>query len=168
MLSGAPFRFLSLSACTLIKSLYKITTLIIIPELRNRIYDFATENSDDECAVKIGDVKRVFFHLTQTCRQIRSEFCPIYMAKTGIYTKDVDVIPFLKVFIPSWKDEAKEKNSSIADILVYCDDTWRKSEVSLFTLLRLTVMAPNVRITFRESSDYLNRQFDDIFNHQAA
>ena len=66
-------------------------------EIRNRIYDFATEPQSDW---QIGNSN--FLHLTQTCRQIRTEYRPIWMANATVSLGEGEIFKYLNIFFSGW------------------------------------------------------------------
>ncbi|PVI05312.1 hypothetical protein DM02DRAFT_725273 [Periconia macrospinosa] len=96
----------------------RVTSLLDLPaEIRNRIYDFATERTNlPTCApllVHHGRRSprrtrpwpaanfwsfRLFFGLTQVCRQIRAEYRPMWLSNSTVRIKFHKLEHFLEVF----------------------------------------------------------------------
>ncbi|KAI4910855.1 hypothetical protein J4E90_007111 [Alternaria incomplexa] len=75
-------------------------------ELRNRIYNYAQEPRDVHLTRKptqqheqTNKTHRQFFGLTQVCRQLRSEYLPMYMAQTKVHIQCVDSLLYINTFI---------------------------------------------------------------------
>lgn len=91
------------------------------PEVRNNIYAFACEANESPlehlpsvpCPNKLSK-GRQFYNLTQVCRQIRTEFLPIYARMNAIRLPYPALDSYLKDFVrPLYKD-----NASIGNIMV--------------------------------------------------
>jgi hypothetical protein len=112
-------------------------------ELRNRMYDFTKEMEFEPCfppplftRIK-PDMKgrppysRAFFALTQTCKQLRLEFRPLWLRDSSVQLKFDDIVPFVATFYPlvaeydnapkllviSWHHDYEERDSDLDDVL---------------------------------------------------
>ncbi|KAI4942696.1 hypothetical protein J4E91_009865 [Alternaria rosae] len=89
-------------------------------ELRNRIYGFAQEPDDIHLVHKLtrqyeyaGQPKRQFFGLTQACRQLRTEYLPIYKAQTRVQIQCLDSLPYINTFVLPTGTEPKQARGNL-------------------------------------------------------
>ncbi|KZM18881.1 hypothetical protein ST47_g9967 [Ascochyta rabiei] len=74
-------------------------------ELRNRIYNYTVEENTIKLGKKQEPLKsrlatnRQFFSLTQVCRSIRSEFSPLYRARTWVSLIPQDLYDYIGTFL---------------------------------------------------------------------
>jgi hypothetical protein len=134
-------------------------------ELRNRIYDFAKEagfatfappplfsTSKPATSGRPFNVGRRFFALTQTSKQIRSEFRPLWLRGSSIRIKFDDIDRFIdtfygtvaeydnapKLLIISWDDHYDEDSPDDLDDVLF----------DVAPLLRLRAFCPTSSINF--------------------
>lgn len=107
-----PFRFLDLPAVEFRSGLAKVSMLTPLLELRNYTYNLIAEATQHASSIEIYNnstpwyARRPvynwgFMGLTQSCRTLRSEFRPLYMAKLQVTIEAPDVPVFLNTFLSS-------------------------------------------------------------------
>lgn len=123
--------------------------LTALPEVRNRIYHFATKDTlsfkplyecEDENPRRLACVskgaqwspyqwtvsRRSYLGLTQTCRQLRKEFFPIHQALIPVVILFDELLDYLKTFTVDVKVAIVEVqiprrcNTNIRDIILLC------------------------------------------------
>jgi hypothetical protein len=114
-----PFRFLDLSAGTIICNPYRFQYADFFTEFRNRVYYFATEDCNTrEYAVEVfktpasakltkpyAERTWKFFALTQICKQIRAEYRPLWMRAAAFCFRSINIgNKFIETFMPSPAD----------------------------------------------------------------
>jgi hypothetical protein len=103
-------RFLSLPA-GMLYPLLQPDICLTVTELRNRIYDFARDTPIEEMTKvplllqnrpkpAIANSARGFLAFTQTCRQIRAEYRPIWMRNSYVCIDFDDFEAFVDTFCP--------------------------------------------------------------------
>lgn len=86
-----PFRFLDLSP-GMSARYYELLTPVL--ELRNHVYSYATDP---------GGPRLYYLHLTQVCRQLRSEFRPHYLSNTWMEEHIQGIQGYLDAMVPQWR-----------------------------------------------------------------
>jgi hypothetical protein len=134
-----PLSFLDLSAGTARTFPDATPVLTCSSELRNRVYNYATEHRYQT---------RHFLALTQTCKQIRAEFRPIYL-QSGIHLTFGKLLPFLDVFLPS-KYQAGDipMDEFAADLRVDASHGSIHRGNDILLTIQLLKAAPNVHVRF--------------------
>jgi hypothetical protein len=147
-----PFPFLDLYTGMAVSVLenHKKVFQSIIPELRLHVYSYAIDLESDPSE------EASFVHLTQTCRQIRAEFRPIYMAapNSHLNLQHHELEGYLDAFLSGWNLPEIDKSGFMANIVLVNGVDWRKfanfspTKPSLIVpLLQLLASAPQVHIT---------------------
>ncbi|KAF1846130.1 uncharacterized protein K460DRAFT_377418 [Cucurbitaria berberidis CBS 394.84] len=118
------------------------------PELRNRIYHFAQEihfhphgevppllvKTTKATVLQQPYSARKFFALTQACKQIRSEFRPLWLRKSALRIEMKNVRPFITTYYPkteeyknapsllmvSWDHGDGEDDDVLSDVTLLC------------------------------------------------
>lgn len=156
-------------------------------ELRNRIYSFCQEDGvvllrpkaqflskdgnsssgcDEDCDCEnninchFALATHTFFSLTQTCRQIRSEFRPIYLEQTQIA---VDLWDLDEGFIPIFLTPTGTSVDDVVGNLVIA--IFLKEEVYYYNItpiIRLAQQAKRLNVTIAYSKDYLCSHGNDF------
>lgn len=108
-------------------------------ELHNSIY---------EHFLHLNSTERDFLHLTQVCRQIRSELRPLYMdTRSWIDLKACQAAQYLDAFLPGWGSPSTDQTASrpftfIAIRLRCAGPRWSSIDPSDYPLLTL----PDVQV----------------------
>jgi hypothetical protein len=140
--------------------------LLSLPgELLNQIFNYCQETipfyeNDDESwfdalylhhepssskPARLIQDRRQFFGLTQTCRKLRAEFRPLYMAQTQVYIKLQEVSNYMEAFLPSTNMAATQCHQANFVILV---PMALEHKVDLIPLIELRLHAPHVKFFF--------------------
>jgi hypothetical protein len=138
-----PLSFLDLSAGTA-RTFPDATSVLNSPlELRNRVYSYAAERRYQT---------RHFLALTQTCKQIRVEFRPIYL-QSGIHLTLSKLLPFLDVFLPSkYQDGDVPMDEFAADLRVDASHGSLHRGNDILSTVLLLEAAPNVHVRFVDNT----------------
>ncbi|KAF1954967.1 hypothetical protein CC80DRAFT_566153 [Byssothecium circinans] len=159
--------------------------LDLCPEIRNRIYDYATEpftervEADDDDRVdppllsflfenkspypRSTYSSRQFFGLTQTCQQIRTEYRPVWLRNSIARIRFHDLKYFLAIFYP------KENNIGPKILQIVWDgnkDCGLDRMVDLLPLLHLRASNENTRVEFIPYAhlEWKKPQINETFN----
>ncbi|KAF2023368.1 hypothetical protein EK21DRAFT_118842 [Setomelanomma holmii] len=157
-------------------ALKRMTLLDLPGEIRNRIYDAAVGGENTQCKLSppeaananpddetsSGDpekrqlyafLDRAWLGLTQTCRQLRIEFLPIYFANLDIMIDYWNVYDYLATFIfqgklnedPTTKEYTLSLSSSHNEI---------SPSINIAPLLRTYKKSPGFKLNFGEDHRY--------------
>ena len=122
-------------------------------EIRNRIYSFAKEDDKTEFAIKQdpNGTKPAwqFLALAQVCRDIRSEYLPLYRASLNLQVQPKYVYPCLDTFfVPSGvKHEGVVGRLEVAPPCGL-GNTGRTQEIDLKRLIMLSSVAQDFHVRF--------------------
>jgi hypothetical protein len=134
-----PLSFLDLSAGTARTFSNTIPVLTCSSELRNRVYSYAAERRYQT---------RHFLALTQTCKQIRAEFRPIYL-QSGIHLTLSKLLSFLDVFLSREHQDGDIPMDEIAaDLRVDASHGSFHGGNDILLTIQLLKAAPNVHVRF--------------------
>ncbi|KAH7093556.1 hypothetical protein FB567DRAFT_176069 [Paraphoma chrysanthemicola] len=150
-------------------------SLLDIPgEVRNRIYEVARKGfaptvtlrspfldySDEDDVPPNPYVSRPFLGLTQTCRQIRTEFLPIYFRTLDVCLDYSDVYDYLAAFI--WQGQLNEGpkfdefniclSNDIQTLYGHTENTYERMNIA--PLLRLYKTMPDFDLGFIDNHDF--------------
>jgi len=130
----------------------------MLTELRNRIYNYAQEPGDVHLIHKptqqheqTNTTERQFFGLTQACRQLRTEYLPIYRAQTKVHIQCLDSLSYIKTFILPIGADPKQARGNL---IVQLPDQWYESRGALSPqrdithVINLCGSAPQVNVAF--------------------
>ena len=147
-------------------------------ELRNRIYDFCTEPKPRQLP---RSPRPEYSHrpfglygsLQYACRQVRTEFRPVYMARTALIVHQSTADTFLKIFYPqstrnSLSNEAQSAERSAYELPAFNQTaiygvqgniqlrTYFGQRYDATLLARLCIQHKHFRVTFLEASASLD------------
>lgn len=101
------------------------------------------------------DTKRQYLGLTQVCRQIRSEFLPLYKAQTTVSLLPVDVHDYMNTWVaPSSIDDDKIIGHVIID--VFDEEPEQLRILDIKPLLKLLRRARHLRVETFDIMDWLS------------
>ncbi|KAI8931002.1 hypothetical protein NX059_012013 [Plenodomus lindquistii] len=150
-------------------------------ELRNRIYEFATEDCTREfvlrsykrgyselcvfCARATTDtvVKRQYYSLTQVCHQIRNEYLPLYRARTETYIRLDDINEYINSIIVVPGSAASEAIGKVVVISETCDLD-AQQPFDLLALAKQAQTAPGFSIAMGRSMSNCNFMFNEEYS----
>ncbi|KAF9697510.1 hypothetical protein EKO04_004118 [Ascochyta lentis] len=126
-------------------------------ELRNRIYNFTVEEGtirfqrNQEPPNSNSTTKRQFFSLTQVCRSIRSEFSPLYRARTLVSLTPENLYEYISIFLTPPNITDDQITGLITLNLTANPNT--TSCIDLKPLLQLLQRAKNLHVGTRDIID---------------
>ncbi|KAI8931067.1 hypothetical protein NX059_012078 [Plenodomus lindquistii] len=136
-------------------------SLLALPgELRNRIYDFATDNRHDKQSynyVSYGSVKSVvpqdqdrLHALSQVCKQLRHETRPLLEATSTLSVTISRLLKLIAAIYPTlYTDDSDSRLHQAREKITILLKVDRKYQnVNLAPLMSLRHLAPNVRLSF--------------------
>jgi hypothetical protein len=102
-------------------------------------------------------------HLTQTCRQIRAEFRPIYMAAPNrhLNLQHYELEVYLDTFLPGWNLPEIDKSNFIANIVLVNGVDWRK--FANFSPTKPSLIVPLLQLLASAPQVYTTTHYDDGF-----
>ncbi|KAI8930993.1 hypothetical protein NX059_012004 [Plenodomus lindquistii] len=131
---------LSISASDLVEEASKSENVFLtLPgEIRNRIYSYAVETLEDTPVLRPEykpstlcagcsqwkdnpcrpPNRRNYFSLTQTCRQIRTEFRPLYHTRTEVHVRSYDIVEYMQTFNGIGMALTRKAKEAIGNIVV--------------------------------------------------
>jgi hypothetical protein len=125
-------------------------------EIRNQIFDLMLEPEEATLSplkqnfpegVHDPEEKRLFFAVTQVCRQLRSEFLPIYLAQNVVHVLHDHLLAYLDVFARPITNDASSTTGNIALDLLYGPDGHATADTfDLFPALMLCAKSPRLTI----------------------
>jgi len=130
----------------------------MLTELRNRIYNYAQEPRDVHLTRKptqqheqTNKTHRQFFGLTQVCRQLRSEYLPMYMAQTKVHIQCVDSLLYINTFILPTGTDPKQARGDLTVQLpgqLYESRSELSTQRDIIHVVNLCGSAPQVNVAF--------------------
>jgi hypothetical protein len=156
-----------------------------LSELRNHVYDIAAEETADRGVVPVAhdpdnQTQWEFSGLMKTCKQIRGEFRPLYMAAVALSIELPDLAAFEEVFLVDashpksveiWLDQRTIRSDTAERSLSYYGNWYEIFEVDLTSLIRTICSSTRKFVTFScrlDEYDDIAPNLNRIFDNKAA
>jgi hypothetical protein len=128
--------------------------------LRNRIYEYARE--DTPVGEQTTRIQASFRGLTQTCRAIRKEYRPAYMAHTVFFMRLLDTYAFIARYVTPHGEAAS------ANMVINFDLSLTNIETNILPLLQLLERLPNVRARVSYHVPTIQHDLNTLLNPSAG